>query len=62
MDHFKNYVVDCLLGMDLIPQYPFFKQPIEQVRDVIGQMNHKLYQVPKYFSKNATSTQNSSSP
>ena len=49
----KNLVVDCLLGMDLIPQFPFFKQPIEQVRDVIGQMNEKLYQVPKYFSKNA---------
>ncbi|RNA03749.1 hypothetical protein BpHYR1_015520, partial [Brachionus plicatilis] len=49
----KNLVVDCLLGMDLIPQFPFFKQPIDQVRDVIGQMNHKLYQVPKYFSKNA---------
>ncbi|RNA12852.1 hypothetical protein BpHYR1_038635 [Brachionus plicatilis] len=49
----KNLVVDCLLDMDLIPQFPFFKQPIDQVRDVIGQMNHKLYQVPKYFSKNA---------
>ncbi|RNA28342.1 hypothetical protein BpHYR1_042786, partial [Brachionus plicatilis] len=47
----KNLVMDCLLGMDVLPKFPFFKQPIDQLKQTAQIMTNKLTTHPKFYRK-----------
>ncbi|RNA30931.1 hypothetical protein BpHYR1_046587, partial [Brachionus plicatilis] len=54
----KDLVVDCLLGMDLLQQFPFFKKPIDEFRKVLVQMSKQVTIKPRF---NLMNVYNSSS-
>ncbi|RNA33580.1 KRAB-A domain-containing [Brachionus plicatilis] len=48
----KDLVVDCLLGMDLLQQFPFFKKPIDELRKVVVQMSKQVTIEPRFYLMN----------
>ncbi|RNA43914.1 hypothetical protein BpHYR1_001299 [Brachionus plicatilis] len=48
----KDLVVDCVLGMDLLQQCPFFKKPIEELRKVVVQISKQVTIKPRFYLMN----------
>ena len=51
----KDLVSDCLLGMDLLLQFPYFKQPLNQLKDAVKQLSKDLVTEPKQYLRSAIS-------
>ncbi|RNA37621.1 hypothetical protein BpHYR1_029706, partial [Brachionus plicatilis] len=51
----KDLVSDCLLGMDLLEQFPYFSQPIDKLRETVKQLSKDFVNEPKYYLQNTLS-------